>query len=220
MELNRYIDHTLLKADATEEEIKQLCQQAKDYNFKAVCVNSCWIEYCLACLKGSDTSVCCVIGFPLGANLSEAKAAEARCAVAKGVNEIDMVINIAYLKDGKYEALVNDIKMVKEACGDIILKVIIETCLLNDSEKQLATKAVVDAGADFVKTSTGYSLGGATVGDVILMKAVTKGKIKIKAAGGVKTVSDLKAMIEAGADRIGTSRGVALMGGNNSDQEY
>lgn len=221
MEINRLIDHTLLKADAVAKDIDKLCDEAKQYNFRAVCVNSSWVEHCVKQLQGSTTDVCCVIGFPLGACLTEAKVAEANAAIEKGVKEIDMVINIAYLKDGRYTELIDDIRHVKNTCGAITLKVIIETCLLTDDEKKIATQAVIDAGADFVKTSTGFSTAGATVADVLLMKSITHNQIKIKAAGGVKTVEDLYAMVEAGASRIGTSRGVSLMQGvSDSSNSY
>ena len=211
MEINKYIDHTLLKADATAEQIKKLCEEALKYDFCAVCVNPTWISYCKELLTGSDVKVCTVIGFPLGATLSSAKKAEAQAAVEAGADELDMVINIGYVKSGFYEKVVDDIKSVVAGSSGNTVKVIIETCLLTDDEKRTATKAVMEAGADFVKTSTGFSTGGATVADVALMKEVTGDKIKIKAAGGVANLDDLYAMIENGADRIGTSRGVGLM---------
>ncbi len=211
MEINKYIEHTLLKADATQQQIAELCDQAKSYGFLAVCVNPCWISYCKELLADSPVKVCAVIGFPLGATLTQAKAAEAQAAVVAGADELDMVINIGFLKSGKYEEVVDDIKTVVKAAGNKPVKVIIETCLLSEEEKRRATQAVLDGGAAFVKTSTGFSTDGAKVEDVRLLKSVVGDKAGIKAAGGVASVSDLVAMVDAGAERIGTSRGVSLM---------
>lgn len=209
--LNKYIDHTLLKADATKEAIIKLCNEAKEYDFKTVCVNPCWIEECVKQLKGSDVKVCTVIGFPLGAMTSQAKAFEAKQAIELGADEVDMVINIGRLKDNDLAYVTKDIQMVKEACGNHVLKVIIETCLLTDEQKLKACECIKAANADFVKTSTGFSLHGATVEDVELLKNYVKDSLKVKAAGGVKTIEDLHKMIEAGADRIGTSSGTSLI---------
>ena len=220
MKLNKFIDHTLLKADASKAQIKKLCEEAKEYDFKTVCINPSWIEFAINELKGSDVGVCTVIGFPLGAMTTEAKSFEAADAIEKGVSEIDMVLHIGKLKDGDYEYIVKDIKAVKDACGEIPLKVIIETCLLTDEEKAIASKACIDAGADFVKTSTGFSTSGATIEDVVLIKEIVGDKAKIKAAGGVRSYEDLLAMVDAGADRIGTSSGVKLLEGKSSDGEY
>lgn len=209
--LNKYIDHTLLKADATKEAIIKLCNEAKEYDFKTVCVNPCWIEECVEQLKGSDVKVCTVIGFPLGAMTSQAKAFEAKQAIELGADEVDMVINIGRLKDNDLAYVTKDIQMVKEACGNHVLKVIIETCLLTDEQKLKACDCIKAANADFVKTSTGFSLHGATVEDVELLKNYVKDSLKVKAAGGVKTIEDLHKMIEAGADRIGTSSGTSLI---------
>lgn len=209
--LNKYIDHTLLKADATKEAIIKLCNEAKEYDFKTVCVNPCWIEECVKQLKGSDVKVCTVIGFPLGAMTSQAKAFEAKQAIELGADEVDMVINISRLKDNDLAYVTKDIQMVKEACGNHVLKVIIETCLLTDEQKLKACECIKAANADFVKTSTGFSLHGATVEDVELLKNYVKDSLKVKAAGGVKTIEDLHKMIEAGADRIGTSSGTSLI---------
>lgn len=209
--LNKYIDHTLLKADATKEAIIKLCNEAKEYDFKTVCVNPCWIEECVKQLKGSDVKVCTVIGFPLGAMTSQAKAFEAKQAIELGADEVDMVINIGRLKDNDLAYVTKDIQMVKEACGNHVLKVIIETCLLTDEQKLKACDCIKVANADFVKTSTGFSLHGATVEDVELLKNYVKDSLKVKAAGGVKTIEDLHKMIEAGADRIGTSSGTSLI---------
>ncbi len=220
MKLNKFIDHTLLKADASKAQIKKLCEEAKEYDFKTVCINPSWIEFAINELKGSDVGVCTVIGFPLGAMTTEAKSFEAADAIEKGASEIDMVLHIGKLKDGDYEYIVKDIKAVKDACGEIPLKVIIETCLLTDEEKAIASKACIDAGADFVKTSTGFSTSGATIEDVVLIKEIVGDKAKIKAAGGVRSYEDLLAMVDAGADRIGTSSGVKLLEGKSSDGEY
>ena len=213
--LNKYIDHTLLKPASTRSQLEKLCTEARDHDFATVCVNPCWIEFCKQ-QEGSDVQVCTVIGFPLGAMTSEAKAFECRDAIAKGADEIDMVINIGKVKDQDFDGVVHDIKMVKEVTGEHVLKVILETCLLSDEEKVFACKACMEAGADFVKTSTGFSTSGATVEDVRLMKQTVGDVCQVKAAGGVRCFDDLKAMIEAGADRIGTSSGVALLAGQEA----
>lgn len=218
--MNKYIDHTLLKQDATKQQIIKLCDEAKKYDFKTVCVNPSWIKECVEQLDGSDVKVCTVIGFPLGAMTSQTKAFEAKQAIELGASEVDMVINIGRLKDRDLDYVIKDIQMVKEACGDHVLKVIIETCLLSDEEKRLACDCIKAAKADFVKTSTGFSVHGATVSDVALLKAYVKDSLLIKAAGGVKTVDDLHKMIEAGADRIGTSSGTALMEKQESKENY
>ena len=211
MKLNKYIDHTQLKANATKKDIIKLCQEAKEYDFATVCVNPCWIDVAKEELAGTDVKVCVVIGFPLGAMTTEAKVFEAKDAVAKGAGEVDMVINIAKLKDGELDYVTDEIRQIKQAIGDHVLKVIIECCLLSDEEKVLACQASVAAGADFVKTSTGFSTGGATVEDVKLMKDTVKEQAKVKAAGGIRTKEDMLAMIDAGAERIGTSQGVSLV---------
>ena len=211
MKLSKYIDHTLLKADASLDAIKKLCDEAKDYDFKSVCVNTCNIEFCKKQLEGSDVLVCCVIGFPLGAMSTEAKVFEAKDAVEKGADEVDMVINIGRLKDRDYDYVTDEIAKIKEACGDKTLKVIIETCLLTDEEKVAACKCILNTNADFVKTSTGFSTGGATFEDVALLKATVKDGCFIKAAGGVRSREDFEKMIELGANRIGTSSGTKLI---------
>lgn len=212
IELNRYIDHTLLKPDATEADIVKLCDEAKKYNFAAVCVNSCWIPVCRRELENSGVRICAVIGFPLGAVATEIKGFEAfEAAVKMGADEVDMVINIGKLKDGDDEYVKKEIKDCKYAIGHKILKVIIETCLLTDEEKVRACKDAMASDADFVKTSTGFSTGGATLEDVKLMKETVGDKCRVKAAGGVRSRADALAMIAAGAERIGTSRGVQLM---------
>lgn len=210
MEYNKLIDHTLLKPEASVDQVKQLCKEAREYEFCSVCVNPSFVELCAKELKGSSVKVCTVIGFPLGAMTSEAKAFEAKDAINKGANEIDMVINIGRLKDKDDEYVYNDIKMVKEATKGYILKVIIETCLLNDEEKIRACMLSKKAGADFVKTSTGFSTGGATKEDVALMRKIVGKEMGVKASGGVRSYEDMLAMVEAGASRIGTSSGVKL----------
>lgn len=206
-----YIDHTLLKPDATEEQIRRLCNEAKDFHFAAVCVNPTWVKFCAEILKGTDVKICAVVGFPLGANLSEIKAEEARLAVADGASEIDMVMNIGAMKSGKFRQVQGDIRTVRQAAPDAILKVIIETCLLTNDEKWFACQMAERAGADFVKTSTGFSTQGATIPDIMLMRKTVGPKIGVKASGGIKTYEDAKKMIDAGASRIGTSSGVAIV---------
>jgi deoxyribose-phosphate aldolase len=218
--MNKYIDHTLLKQNATRQQIITLCEEARNYDFASVCVNPTWVKTCAQQLNGSDVKVCTVIGFPLGATTTEVKAYETRNAIENGATEIDMVINIGALKDKHLSLVTEDIRAVKSAAGKLIVKVIIETCLLSDEEKVLACEAAVEAGADFVKTSTGFSTAGATVEDVALMKSVVGSKALVKAAGGVRTYEDLVAMIEAGADRIGTSAGVALLNKQTNTQTY
>ena len=211
MKLSKYIDHTLLKADASLKAIEKLCDEAKEYDFKSVCVNTCNIEFCKKQLEGSDVLVCCVIGFPLGAMSTEAKIAEAKDAVAKGADEVDMVLNIGRLKDQDYAYVTEEIRKIKEACGDKVLKVIIETCLLSDQEKLNACECILEAKADFVKTSTGFSTAGATFEDVALLRKAVGDKAQVKAAGGVRSREDFDKMISLGADRIGTSSGTKLI---------
>lgn len=218
--MNKLIDHTLLKADATKEAITKLCDEAKEYDFASVCVNSGWVSYCKEQLKGSDVNVCSVVGFPLGAMCTKAKAFETACVIEDGGDEIDMVMNIGALKDGNDELVLNDIKAVVEAAKGHCVKVILETCLLSEEEIKKACKLCVEAKATFVKTSTGFSTRGATLEDVQIMKAVVKEDALIKAAGGVRSAADLKAMVEAGASRIGTSSGVALMQDKKAESAY
>ena len=211
MELNRLIDHTLLKPESTKEQILKVVEEAKQYHFATVMVNPYWISMVAPLLEGTDVLPACVIGFPLGANTKAVKVFETKDAIANGAKEIDMVINIGDLKGGNDAYVIDEIRAVKETCGDLCLKVIIETCLLSEEEKKRATRDVVAAGADFVKTSTGFSTAGATVEDVRLMKKETEGSsVLVKAAGGVRNHDDLVAMVEAGAARIGTSRGTEL----------
>ena len=211
MNYNKMIDHTVLKADATKAMVAKIIDEAKEYNFASVCVNPTWVAYCAQALADSDVKVCTVIGFPLGANTSAVKAFETKDAIANGADEIDMVINIGALKDGNTDLVFNDIKAVVDAAAGKCVKVIIETCLLTDEEKVLACQQAMKAKATFVKTSTGFSTGGATVHDVALMKQTVGEQCEVKASGGVKTYQDMQDMIDAGATRIGTSSGVSLM---------
>lgn len=206
-----YIDHTLLKADATMDDITRIAGEAASYGFASVCVNPCWVPLCRKLLDGTGVKVCTVVGFPLGAASSRAKAAETAAAVEDGADEIDMVINIGYLRSGMDDEVLGDIKAVREACLGKVLKVIIEACLLTDEEKIRACRLAEEAGADFVKTSTGFSSGGATVADVALMRKAVGGRLKVKAAGGIRTLADARAMIGAGASRIGASAGIAIV---------
>jgi len=212
-EIAAYIDHTLLAPDADEQQIDKLCAEAKKYKFAAVCTNGIYTKRCSELLKDSPVKVCTVVGFPLGASKSEVKAYEATKAIKDGAQEIDMVINIGWLKMERFNDFLNDIKMVKEACKNIPLKVIIEACLLTDAEKDRACRMAVKAGANFVKTSTGFSKGGATVEDVALMRSSVGLEIGVKASGGIRTYEDAIAMIESGATRLGTSSGVAIVKG-------
>lgn len=206
-----YIDHTMLKADAGREVIRRYCEEARTYGFCSVCVNSCHTAFVHRELMGSGVKTCTVVGFPLGAMSEAAKAFEAKKAVEDGADEIDMVINIGALKDGDYDLVLSDIRAVKEAAEPALVKVIIETCLLTDEEKVRACELAVSAGADFVKTSTGFSTGGATIEDVRLMKEAVKGKARVKASGGIRTPEFTKELIEAGAERIGAGNGVLLI---------
>jgi deoxyribose-phosphate aldolase len=208
----RLIDHTLLKPDASAAEIAQLCREAREYHFASVCVNSAWVTLCADLLKGSDVAVCTVVGFPLGASPPEVKAYEAQLAIQNGASEIDMVMNIGVLKSRDIKALHRDIATVVATCHahNVICKVILETSKLNDEEKVIASQVCKMAGADFVKTSTGFGGGGATVGDVALMRKVVGANIGVKASGGVRNYQDAQAMVKAGATRIGASAGVAI----------
>jgi len=207
----RLIDHTLLKPDARPEQVEQLCAEAVEWGFATVCVNSCHVSLCRRRLEGTAVRVGTVIGFPLGAMLREAKAAEAAAAVNLGADELDMVMNIGWLKTGAEEMVVSDIHRVLDAAQARTVKVIIETCLLTGAEKERATQLVVESGAAFVKTSTGFSTGGATVEDVMLLARVAAGRIGVKASGGIRDYATGLKMIEAGATRLGTSSGVAIV---------
>jgi deoxyribose-phosphate aldolase len=215
MNLNKYIDHTLLKPETTAAMIDKLCAEAREHNFASVCVNPYWVKRCAELLKGTDVNVCTVIGFPLGANTPAVKAAETCDAIANGATEVDMVLNIGALKSGDLELVKEDVKAVKEAAGSVLVKVILETGLLTDEEKVTACKLCVEAGADYVKTSTGFGHGGATVEDVALMRKTVGPNVGVKASGGVRDRAAALAMIEAGASRIGTSSGVAIVTGAN-----
>jgi deoxyribose-phosphate aldolase len=213
-EIARYIDHTLLRSDATFDQIAKLCQEAREFGFASVCVNPCYVRHCAGLLRGSSVKVCTVIGFPLGANVTETKALEARRAIRDGATEIDMVINVGALKSGRDELVYRDIRAVVEAAmdGGAICKVILETALLNDDEKTRACHAARRARADFVKTSTGFGPGGATAEDVALMsRAVSGTKMGVKASGGIRNLQDAEQMIRAGATRIGASAGVRIV---------
>lgn len=220
MLLNKYIDHTLLKPEATESQVLDLIAQAKTYDFASVCVNPTWVALAAKELEGTDVKVCTVIGFPLGANTPAAKAFETQDAIANGADEIDMVINIGALKSGNLDLLERDIRAVVEAAKGTLVKVIIETCLLTEDEKVLACQISQKAGADFVKTSTGFSTGGATVADVALMRATVGPDMGVKASGGARSLEDAQAFISAGATRIGASSGVAIMEGLKADGDY
>lgn len=207
----KLIDHTLLKPNATKEQIHKLCEEAMEHGFCSVCVNPAFVPYCAEVLKDSDVKVCTVIGFPLGANETEIKVAETRLAIAHGADEVDMVINVSALKDGEDDKVYHEIRALREASEGKILKVIIETCLLTDEEKVRACVLAKKAGADFVKTSTGFSTGGATPEDVALMRKTVGPEMGVKASGGVRSHDDLVAMVKAGANRIGTSSGPKII---------
>lgn len=213
MEINRIIDHTLLKPESTEKQIEKLVQEAKEYDFYSVCVNPTWVEKCAELLKGSNTKVCTVIGFPLGANTKETKVFEAIDAIKKGATEIDMVINIGYIKSGKFEEAEEEIREIAKACHDrdALLKVILENCLLTKEEIEKASKISESAGADFIKTSTGFSTSGADVEDVALMRKSVSDSVKVKASGGIRDLKKAQEMIDAGADRLGVSAGVEIV---------
>lgn len=220
MEINKYIDHTLLKATATKEQITKLCDEAKEYNFYAVCVNGSYVELAKEKLKKSEVKIAAVIGFPLGAMTTETKVFEAKQCIENGASEIDMVINIGKLLDGENEYVENEIRLIKTAIGDNVLKVIFENCYLTKEQIKVASQLAVNAGADFVKTSTGFGTSGATFEDVLLMKDVVKNKAQIKAAGGVRDAATAIKYIEMGVTRLGTSSGVSLVttGVSNKNQ--
>ncbi len=211
MNLAKYIDHTILKPQATTDQVKVICDEAREYGFMSVCVNIVHTEFVAKQLEGCDVKTCTVVGFPLGAVLPEVKAFETKLAVEKGADEIDMVINVGALKEGNYDLVQKDIQAVVDASGDALVKVIFETCLLTKEEIVKAAELSVAAGADFVKTSTGFSTGGATIEDVALMKKTVGDKAKVKASGGVRDYAGAMAVIEAGAERIGASAGVAIV---------
>ncbi|MFN3357093.1 MAG: deoxyribose-phosphate aldolase [Pseudomonas sp.] len=211
--LAKYIDHTLLAPDASRDQVRTLCEEAREHGFYSVCLNSAQVPYAASCLTGNSVVICAVVGFPLGAGLSDTKAFEARQAIAAGAGEIDMVLNIGWLKDGLLDAVRDDIAQVHAACGAVPLKVILETCLLDDTQKVLACEICRDLGVAFVKTSTGFSRSGATVEDVALMRRTVGAGVGVKASGGVRDYPTAVKMIEAGATRLGSSSGVAIVGG-------
>lgn len=211
-DLAQFIDHTMLKADAITADFDKLCSEAVQYKFCSVCVNSCWVPYVAEKLKGTGVEVCTVVGFPLGAMSSASKAFEAEEAVKNGATEVDMVINVGALKGGDLDYVYNDVKAVRDATkGKALLKVIIETCLLTEEEKVLACQLSAKAGADFVKTSTGFSTAGAKVEDIALMRKTVGPDVGVKAAGGIRTADDAIAMLRAGATRIGCGKGVSII---------
>jgi deoxyribose-phosphate aldolase len=218
-QLARYIDHTLLKPEASRDQILKLCREAVEHHFASVCVNPCWVRLCAEALRGSEVKVCTVIGFPLGATLSTVKAFEAEECIRQGAGEVDMVINIGALKSGDRQYVEDDIRAVVERAHALgaLVKVIIETVLLTQEEKVLACRLSQAAGADFVKTSTGFAGGGATVEDVALMRQVVGDAMGVKAAGGIRTYADALRMIQAGANRLGTSAGVQIIQGAQKD---
>ena len=218
--ISRLIDHTLLKPEATREQIEKLCEEARDNHFFSVCLNPYYVSLASSLLKGSDVAVCTVIGFPLGANSTETKVFETKKAITDGATEIDMVLNIGALKNKNYEFVENDIREIVKAAGSLTVKVIFETCLLTDQEKIKACELSSKAGARFVKTSTGFSTGGATIADVALMKKNIPSNMEVKASGGVRNLAAANDFIAAGATRLGTSSGVAILNGLDSIGAY
>lgn len=214
--LNRFIDHTQLKPEATKAQIEKLCAEAKQYHFMSVCVNPTWVSYSAELLKGSDVKVCTVIGFPLGANSSAVKGFETAQAIQDGATEVDMVINVGALKSGDLDLVRKDIQAVVQAAGGVLTKVIIETALLTDAEKVTVCQIAKEAGADFVKTSTGFSTGGATAADVALMRKTVGPEMGVKASGGIRDFKTAQAMIEAGANRLGVSASIAIVTGGDA----
>lgn len=209
----KYFDHTILKADASEAQVAKICKEALENDFASVCVNQYYTKFVAEQLKGSDVKVCTVVGFPLGMSDTRVKAFETKAAIEDGAEEVDMVINVGALKDGKYDYVRNDIKTLKDVCGkEVLLKVIIETCLLTDEEKVKACELAKEAGADYVKTSTGFSTGGAKAEDVALMRKTVGEELGVKASGGIHTAEEAQAMIDAGASRLGTSATLAIIG--------
>ena len=211
MGLNKYIDHTILKATASSADVQKLCEEAIEHEFYSVCVNGCYVADAKHLLQGTDVKVAAVVGFPLGAMTTASKVFEAKEAIENGASEIDMVINVAKLKDGEFDYLENEIRQIKEAIGDNVLKVIIETCYLTDEEKVKACELSLVAKADFVKTSTGFGTGGATYEDVKLMKSVVGDNAKVKASGGVRDKETAQKYVDLGAERLGTSSGIEIV---------
>ncbi len=219
--INKYIDHTLLKATATKNDIEQLCNEAKEYQFYSVCINSYYVPFAKQLLKDTNIKICSVIGFPLGTMSTQAKVAEAKQAILDGADEIDMVLNVGLLKSKDFDAVWKDIEAVKKIMPHNTLKVILETCYLEELEIIKASELAIQSGADFIKTSTGFGTGGATIHDVKLMKHIAKDEVKIKASGGIKDLKTALEYINLGVDRIGTSSGIAIVSGNKSlEKEY
>lgn len=220
MDLNKYIDHTLLKATAKRNDIIQLCEEAKEHQFYSVCVNSSYVKLAKYQLKKSGVKVCSVIGFPLGAMSTKAKVCEAKKAIKDGADEIDMVINIGFLKSEKFKKVENEISAIRKILPKKVLKVILETCYLNDDEITKASKLALKAKADYIKTSTGFGTRGASIEDVKLMKQIAGNKMKIKASGGIRDAETAKLYIDLGVERLGTSSGIAIVSGSKSKSEY
>ena len=218
--MNKYIDHTILKAATTKDEVKRICEEAIEYNFMSVCVNPTQVAFAAELLKDAESVVCTVIGFPLGANTPEVKAFETVDAIKNGANEIDMVVNIGAVKDSNWELVERDIKAVVDAANGTLVKVIIETCYLTDEEKVKACEISKNVGADFVKTSTGFGTGGATKEDIELMRKTVGPDLGVKASGGVRSGEDFDVMVKAGATRIGASSGVLIMQGKKANSDY
>lgn len=216
----KYFDHTILKADATEAQVAKICNEALENDFMSVCVNQYYTKFVAEKLAGSNVKVCTVVGFPLGMSDTRVKAFETKAAIEDGATEIDMVINVGALKDGKYDYVLNDIKTLKEVCGDIILKVILETCLLTDEEIVKACELSKEAGADFVKTSTGFSTAGAKTHHVALMRKTVGEDIGVKASGGIHNEEQAQSMIDVGASRLGTSATLAIIGKTSEKSDY
>lgn len=220
MKYEKMIDHTYLKPEGTTKEIDKLIKEAKEWKFGAICINSSWIKYAKEQLKGTDIKIVSVVGFPLGAGITQSKVQEAKLAIDHGADEIDMVINIGRFKDGQYDYVLNEIKKIKEICGEKVLKVIIETALLKEYEIKKATEIVLDSGADYIKTSTGFSYRGATFDDIKIFKEIIKDQnLKIKAAGGIKTIEDLEKYVTMGVDRFGTSSSIAILSGKEKPKD-
>lgn len=218
MDFAKMIDHTILKADATKEDVKKLCMEAMKYGFHSVCVNSSFVYYCAHLLKGSGVKVCTVVGFPLGAMSTDGKVGETLAAIEDGACEIDMVVHVGMIKSRDWDYVKQDVTSVVEASGDrAIVKVILETCLLTEDEKEYACRICKEAGADFVKTSTGFSTDGAAVEDIALMRKTVGPVMGVKASGGIRTLETARAMVRAGADRLGTSSGIAIVEGSHHD---
>ncbi len=220
MKFEKMIDHTYLKPEGTSKEINKLVKEAIEWKFGGVCINSSWIKYAKEKIGNEDIKIISVIGFPLGAGITQSKVQEAKLAIDHGANEIDMVMNIGRFRDGQYDYVLNEIKKVKEAIGNRILKVIVETALLKEYEIEKSAEIVLASGADFIKTSTGFSYRGASFNDIKIFNKVIKGKLKIKASGGIKTIADLEQYASMGVERFGTSSSIAILSGKDSKEKY